>query len=78
MSIEAENLNPFVTITPCSLHVGGGASDSALLDALLADVDLVVDATGSQVAARVLQRRCREFPLCQARVRRSAGRFYCV
>lgn len=61
VSIEAENLNPFVTITPCSLHVGGGASDSALLDALLADVDLVVDATGSQVAARVLQRRCREF-----------------
>ena len=44
-----------------SLTVGGGPKDSAKLDARLVDADVVVDATGSQAAARVLQRRCREF-----------------
>lgn len=60
VSIEAENLNPFVTVAPHTLHVGGSRSYSELLAELLADVELVVDATGSQAAARVLQRRCRE------------------
>ena len=61
VSIEAESLNPFVKVNPRALHVGAGPNDSARLDALLGDADLVVDVTGSQVAARVLQRRCRAF-----------------
>ena len=62
MSIEAGSLNPFITVKPHALHVGASRRDSSRLDALLAENDLpVVDTTGSQVAARVLQRRCREF-----------------
>lgn len=61
VAVDAEELNPFVEIEPHRLTVGGGPKDSAKLDALLVDADVVVDATGSQVAARVLQRRCREF-----------------
>src|SRR5215216_2713366 len=55
VSIEAESLNAFVRVEPHSLHVGAGPDDSNRLNTLLADVDLVVDATGSQVAARVLR-----------------------
>lgn len=61
VTLEAQVLNPFVTVKAHPLHVGAGPEDSALLDRLLANADIVVDATGSQVAARVLQRRCREF-----------------
>jgi molybdopterin/thiamine biosynthesis adenylyltransferase len=60
VSIEAHPLNRFVDVRPHDLNVGSGPKDSAQLDALLDAVDLVVDATGSQAAARVLQRRCRE------------------
>ena len=61
VGVEAEALNPFVEVESHYLHAGGSADDSAKLDLLLSDVDLAIDATGSQVAARVLQRRCREF-----------------
>ena len=61
VAIETRYLNPFVMVTPHALRVGGGRADSAALDELLPAADLVVDATGSQLAARVLQRRCREF-----------------
>jgi molybdopterin/thiamine biosynthesis adenylyltransferase len=61
VTLEARALNPFVTVTPYDLHVGGGRRDSVRLDRLLTRADIVVDATGSQTAARVLQRRCREF-----------------
>ncbi len=61
VSIEAAALNPFIAVTSHKLYVGGGPDDSAQLDQLLLKADVVVDATGSQMAARVLQRRCREF-----------------
>ena len=61
LSIEAEALNPFVTVISHDLYVGGAPDQSNLLDQLLVAADVVVDATGSQKAARILQRRCREF-----------------
>jgi molybdopterin/thiamine biosynthesis adenylyltransferase len=61
VKIEAESLNPFIAVRHYRLFVGGNAGHSALLDQLLPGADVVIDATGSQSAARVLQRRCREF-----------------
>src|SRR5439155_24738379 len=55
VAVEVGALNPFVEILPHHIHVGGGPDDRARLDALLAEVDLVVDATGSHSAARILQ-----------------------
>lgn len=61
VAVDGENLNPFAKVRPWHLTVGGDAEDSALLDHLLRQTDVVVDTTGSQSVARVLQRRCREF-----------------
>ena len=57
---DARNLNPFIDVRAHRVNVGGGAPDGARLDELLAAADLVIDTTGSQSVARVLQRRCRE------------------
>lgn len=59
-SIEAEALNPFVTVKPHGFHIGGGREESDRLDALLATADVALDTTGSQAVARILSRRCRE------------------
>lgn len=59
-SIEATSLNPFITIEPHRFHVGSGRRESNLLDALIADADVVLDTTGSQAVARILSARCRE------------------
>jgi len=75
VAIEARALNPFVEIVPHRLDVGATAKDSALLDELLHDVDLVLDATGSQVAARVLQRRSREAGKMMVLVGLTAGSY---
>jgi molybdopterin/thiamine biosynthesis adenylyltransferase len=61
MQFEAGSLNPFIQIDHALLYVGGDATHSALLDQLLAAVDIVIDATGSQSVARILQRRCQEY-----------------
>lgn len=60
VSIEARRRNPFGTIHPVPGRVGGGQEDSDLMDQLLQQADLVVDTTGSQAVARILDRRCRE------------------
>jgi molybdopterin/thiamine biosynthesis adenylyltransferase len=75
VTVEARDLNPFVSIAAHHLNVGESAKDSLLLDTILDDVDLVIDATGSQVAARVLQRRCREFGLPMVLAGLTAGSF---
>jgi len=59
-SIEAEALNPFVTVAPHDLHVGGGRASSEQLDVLATTADVIVDTTGSQAVARILTRRARE------------------
>ncbi len=59
-SIEAETLNPFVTVAPHDLHVGGGHAQSERLDELLTAADVVLDTTGSQAVARLITRRARE------------------
>jgi molybdopterin/thiamine biosynthesis adenylyltransferase len=56
---DAWNLNPFVEVNPRRIDVASTIKEAERLDLLLADVDLVIDTTGSQSAARVLQRRCR-------------------
>lgn len=58
--IEAELMNPFIKIRNHDLNVGGRDSDVDRVAALVTAVDLAIDATGSQSAARILQRRCRE------------------
>jgi molybdopterin/thiamine biosynthesis adenylyltransferase len=60
VAIETETLNPFVKVAARHIHVGGGQDDQSRLGLILPEVDLVVDATGSHSAARVLQRRCRD------------------
>jgi molybdopterin/thiamine biosynthesis adenylyltransferase len=59
VAIEAEFLNPFVSIDSETFRVGSGPDASELLDRLVADADIVVDATGSHAVARILQGRCR-------------------
>jgi molybdopterin/thiamine biosynthesis adenylyltransferase len=61
LAVDADALNPFVHVEAHPFRVGGGRSQSTMLDTLLAEADVVVDATGSQSAARILQRRCKEF-----------------
>jgi molybdopterin/thiamine biosynthesis adenylyltransferase len=58
VSIEANYLNPFVQVHHHAAHVGGGPDHQLLLEGLIADADVVIDATGSQMAARILQREC--------------------
>jgi molybdopterin/thiamine biosynthesis adenylyltransferase len=60
VAVEAESLNPFVRVASHALRVGSGPDDNAQLERLIAEADVVVDATGSHQAARILQRRCRE------------------
>ncbi len=60
VAVEAESLNPFVRVAWHALRVGSGPDDNAQLERLIAEADVVVDATGSHQAARILQRRCRE------------------
>jgi molybdopterin/thiamine biosynthesis adenylyltransferase len=56
----AQEFNPFGTVEAHShLTVGAGQDEAARIDALIADTDVVVDTTGSQSVARILQRRCR-------------------
>jgi molybdopterin/thiamine biosynthesis adenylyltransferase len=59
-SIEAEALNPFITVEPHDFHIGGGRDESERLDALIAQAEVVLDTTGSQAVARILSARCRE------------------
>lgn len=57
VAIEAGALNPFVEVVPHNINVGGAPPSRAQLDALLHEVDVVVDATGSHVTARILHRQ---------------------
>lgn len=75
LTVGARDINPFVSVKPHHLDVGESANDSLLLDKILGDVDMVIDATGSQVAARVLQRRCREFGRTMVLTALTAGSF---
>jgi molybdopterin/thiamine biosynthesis adenylyltransferase len=58
--IFAQELNPFVTVESHSFFVGGGADAAGLLNTLLAQASVVVDTTGANSVARILQRRCAE------------------
>jgi molybdopterin/thiamine biosynthesis adenylyltransferase len=58
--VDARNLNPFVEVRSHRLNVGGDGPEGARLDDLVSEADLVIDTTGSQSVARVLQRRCRK------------------
>lgn len=58
--LDARNLNPFIEVRSHRLNVGGDTPNGVRLDELLSEADLVIDTTGSQSVARVLQRRCRE------------------
>ena len=72
---EAAQLNPFVTVKSFPLQVGSSALAAGLLDLLLAEASVVVDTTGSNAVARILQRRCaaNEKPLVVAGL--SAGAY---
>jgi molybdopterin/thiamine biosynthesis adenylyltransferase len=61
LAIELKRRNPFAETSVRPIHVGGGQDDSDLLDTELTDSHLVVDTTGSQAVARILDRRCREY-----------------
>lgn len=54
----ANDLNPFVTAEGHSFSIGGSAEAAAQLTGLLVEADMVVDTTGSNAVARILQRRC--------------------
>lgn len=56
----AEELNPFVTVNGYTFRVGGGSERAARLTALLEPATVVVDTTGANAVARILQRRCIE------------------
>ena len=58
--VDARNLNPFVEVRSHRLDIGSDGAAGTRLDALVSEADLVIDTTGSQSVARVLQRRCRE------------------
>jgi molybdopterin/thiamine biosynthesis adenylyltransferase len=60
VAVEAQSLNPFVHVVSHPLRVGSGPDHNALLEQLIAEADIVIDATGSHQAARILQVRCRE------------------
>lgn len=60
VAIDARYLNPFIDIRSHRITVAGSSAEGERLDAILDETDLVVDTTGSQSVARVLQRRCRE------------------
>lgn len=56
---DGKALNPFVDIRPHRIEVAASNEEDERLDALLRESDLVIDTTGSQSVARVLQRHCR-------------------
>ncbi|HEX7289537.1 MAG TPA: ThiF family adenylyltransferase [Conexibacter sp.] len=61
VAVDAEALNPFVTVECSRLAIGaGGAEEAMKLDQIIARARVLVDATGSPIAARILARRCRE------------------
>ncbi|HXW58493.1 MAG TPA: ThiF family adenylyltransferase [Solirubrobacteraceae bacterium] len=60
VAIDAKYLNPFVEVREHRVSVAANAAEGERLDAILGEADLVIDTTGSQSVARVLQRRCRE------------------
>ena len=53
----AGELNPFVDVQGHDFTVGLGAVERARLEELVASADVVVDTTGSNAVARILQRR---------------------
>lgn len=55
---HASDLNPFVEVRDHDFTVGLGPEEATLLDALIADADVVLDTTGSNSVARILQRYC--------------------
>jgi molybdopterin/thiamine biosynthesis adenylyltransferase len=59
LALEARYLNPFITVSDHQVHVGETSGDSEQLDDLIATADVVVDASGSQLVARILSRRCK-------------------
>lgn len=75
VAIETEALNPFVKVAPHHIHVGGDRDDQRRLDLLLPEVDVVVDATGSHSAARILQRHCRDHGKTLVLVSLTAGSY---
>jgi molybdopterin/thiamine biosynthesis adenylyltransferase len=58
-----QEANPFIKVDAHQFKVGATEEAGARLQSLLAEADLVIDATASAGAARVLQRRCREFEI---------------
>lgn len=75
VAVEAGALNPFVEVTPHRVQIGGGRIDREQLDTLLPRFDVIVDATGSHSATRILQRRCREHGKALLVVSLTAGSF---
>lgn len=57
-ALEAADLNPFVEFRGHDFTVGIGPVEATLLAALVADADVVLDTTGSNSVARILQRYC--------------------
>jgi molybdopterin/thiamine biosynthesis adenylyltransferase/ubiquitin-protein ligase len=57
-ALEAGDLNPFVEVRDHDFTVGAGPVEAVLLAALIADADVVLDTTGSNSVARILQRYC--------------------
>lgn len=55
-ALEAADLNPFVEVRHHDFTVGAGPVEAALLAALIAAADVVLDTTGSNSVARILQR----------------------
>jgi molybdopterin/thiamine biosynthesis adenylyltransferase len=54
----AAELNPFVEVRAHDFSVGAGPVEATLLATLIADADAVLDTTGSNAVARILQRYC--------------------
>jgi tRNA A37 threonylcarbamoyladenosine dehydratase len=60
VAIDARYLNPLIEVRAHRVSVAANAAEGERLDAILGEADLVIDTTGSQSVARVLQRRCHE------------------
>lgn len=58
MALDASDLNPFVEVRGHDFTVGLGPMEAALLEALIAHAGAVLDTTGSNSVARILQRYC--------------------
>jgi len=75
VAARAQAMNPFITVKPWAFTIGGGATEELALRALVAAATVVVDTTGSNAVARILQRYCAaaETPLITAGL--SAGSY---